>query len=401
MFVLIANPESPRARLFQEAVSVETPGARVDVVPWLSIARGAVDLAEVLPRGALLRIESAGQDLEVERALLELGYDDRAAEGAGRGEILDATAIAKQGDERGRIHAPRQVHLGFLRALAKVEAALEARPDVRSMSSPEAIRELFDKRVTSRLYESAGIPVPQRIDGVEGAGDLADRMQALAVSTVVVKVATASSASCLAVVRLSESGLTAMSTVETAGGARFNSRKLVLHSNDAASDLVEFLLGEGAIVELFVAKERIRRPGAPPPGQNYDLRVLVIDGEPAFVVGRASTHPVTNLHLGGTRITEDEVRASVASDRYQAAMRDAVRAAACHDALHVGLDVAFVARGGGHVVIEGNAFGDHLNGVSKDGALPHQWELRAFERRRSSTNPTGGERSSTPPAKVR
>ncbi|NUO54844.1 MAG: STM4014 family protein [Polyangiaceae bacterium] len=401
MFVLIANPESPRVRLFQEAVAIEMPGTRVDVVPWLSIARDRVDLREAMPPGALLRIESAGQDAEVERAFLELGYPDRAREHEGHGELLDAPAITKLGDERGRIHAPRQTHLGFLRALAKIELALEARPDVSSMSSPEAIRQLFDKRVTSRIYEEAQIPVPQRLDRVESAGDLAERMAAFAVTTVIVKVATSSSASCLAVVRLSDGGLTAMSTVETIGKVRFNSRKLVSYAREAAKDLVEFLLGEGAIVEVLVPKERIRRRGSQAPGQNYDLRVVVIDGEPAFVVGRASSHPITNLHLGGTRIAEEEIRASVAADRYERAMRDAVRAAACHDTLYVGLDVAFIARGGAHVVFEGNAFGDHLNDVLKDGATPHQWELRAFARRRSSTNPAAGDRSSTPPAKLR
>ena len=397
-YVAIANPGSPRARLFEEAVRAEEPQAALEIVPWLEIARGQVDLAERLPHQATLRIESAGQDPEVERVLLTLGYDARAAEGGG--EIVAPAELAQLGAERGRIFAPRQVHLGFLRALERIERALAARPDVHVMTAPSAIRELFDKRVTSALYERAGIPVPRRLDGVATSADLHERMDEAGIGTVFVKVATASSASCLAVVQRSGGRLVAQSTVQTDGVRRFNSRRLMRYGGEPALRLVDFLLGEGAIVERLVPKARLPgRDGVP--GANYDLRVLVVAGEPAFVVGRASSHPVTNLHLGGTRIPEEVVRAFVEPARWDLAMADAVRAACCHDALYVGVDLAFVARGTGHVIFEANAFGDHLNDVSRDGLDPHRFELRAFARRRSSTSEVEGARSSTPSPKIR
>lgn len=398
-YVAVANPGSPRARLFEEAVRAEEPEATLEIVSWLEIARGQVDLAERLPHQAALRIESAGQDPEVERALLELGHDARAAEGAG--EIVAPAELAQLGAERGRIFAPRQVHLGFLRVLERIERALAARPDVHVMTAPSAIRDLFDKRVTSALYERAGIPVPRRLDGVVSSAELSRRMLDEGVATVFVKVATSSSASCLAVVQRSGERLVAQSTVQTSGVRRYNSRRLVRYSGEPASRLVDFLVGEGAIVERLVPKARLPRAGSRGPGPNYDLRVLVVAGEPALVVGRASSHPVTNLHLGGTRIPEEVVRAHVDPARWDGAMNDAVRAAGCHDALYVGVDLAFVARGPGHVVFEANAFGDHLNDVSRDGLGPHRLELRAFARRRSSTSEVEGARSSTPSPKVR
>lgn len=392
-YAAIANPKSPRARLFEEAVRAEDPGATLDIVPWLDVARGRVDLADRLAPCATLRIDSAGQDFEVERALLALGYEARAAEPGG--ELIPPTDFARLEEDRGRIVAPRQVHLGFLCALERIERALAVRPDVRVMTAPSAIRELFDKRVTSRIYEQAGIPVPHRLDGVVTSSDLHERMDEEGVGTVFVKVATASSASCLAVVQRSGDRLVAQSTVQTDGARRFNSRRLIRYADAPAGRLVDFLLGEGAIVERLVPKARLPgRNGTP--GPNYDLRVLVVAGEPAFVVGRASSHPVTNLHLGGTRVAEVDVRATVDPARWNSAMADAVRVASFHDALHVGVDLAFVARGRGHVVFEANAFGDHLNGVSKGGLDPHRLELRAFARLPSSMSGVAGARSSTP-----
>lgn len=405
MYVLIANPGSARARLFADAVRAESPSSRLTIIPWLSIARGEFDLAARLPHGCVLRIDSAGQDFEVERALLELGYHERCNQ-RGDGELIEPNAICALAEERGRILAPRQLHLGFLRALDRIEAALGTRHDIVAMTSPAAIRELFDKRVTSRLYEREGIPVPKRLDDVASVDELISRMRDAELSMVFVKVACASSASCLAIVQFSEDGLTAISTVETQGSTRYNTRKLKRYGGAAADALIGFLLGEGAIVEEHVPKTRIRtraaeRGGAghPGPGDNFDMRVLVVAKTPAFVVGRASPHLITNLHLGGRRIAEEVLREHVDSTRWDAAMADAVKAAACHEALHVGVDMAFVARRDGHVVFEANAFGDHLNGVVKDGVGPHQFELRALARARRCTSPSDGARSSTPSPK--
>jgi hypothetical protein len=132
-YVAIANPGSPRARLFEEAVRAEDPGATLDIVPWLDVARGRVDLVDRLAPCATLRIDSAGQDFEVERALLALGYEARAAEPGG--ELICPADIDRLEEDRGRIVAPRQVHLGFLRALERIERALAARPPFESSST--------------------------------------------------------------------------------------------------------------------------------------------------------------------------------------------------------------------------------------------------------------------------
>lgn len=389
-FALVANPESLRARLFREAVEAEVPGATLVMLPWAALARGEIDLTATLPQGATLRIDSAGQDLETEHALLALGRADRIAEGG------DAAVFERSDSEHGLIRGPRQAHLGFLRALERIEAALAERPDVRVMTAPSAIRELFDKRVTSRRWEAAGIPVPRRIEPIAHPLALKEAMERDDLRSAIVKVVNGSSASCLAVVQRPERELVVMSTVELRGSRRYNSRKLRRYTGEAALAVLSFLFAEVAVVERLVPKARIRRAGEPGPGQGFDMRVLVVGGQPAFVVGRASSHPITNLHLGGRRISEAELRGQCDSAALDGALEDAVRAGSFYDALHVGVDVALVARGGGHVVFEANAFGDHLNGVTKDGLDPHRFELRAFAARRSCKSPPEGARSSTP-----
>jgi len=119
------------------------------------------------------------------------------------------------------------------------------------------------------------------------------------------------------------------------------------------------------------------------------MRVLVIAGEPAFIVARKSTHPITNLHLGGTRAEGDRVLPVAGEAAWTAMLESASRAARCHDAFQVGVDVAFSARFKGHFVIEANAFGDLLNGVTTDGLDPYRFQIRRLSERFSRARSEG------------
>src|SRR5512140_947018 len=79
-FVLLGNAENRRVGLFQQALEAQgQPPARV--VSWLDFLRDPQRLADVTEPDALFRIDSPGEDFEVERALLGLGYEAALAEG--------------------------------------------------------------------------------------------------------------------------------------------------------------------------------------------------------------------------------------------------------------------------------------------------------------------------------
>src|SRR5439155_7176852 len=121
-FVVIGNPGHRRVTLFQAALSrQELPEAHV--IAWRELAEPGAParlLAE-LPDEAIFRIDSMGEDDEVERAMLRRGEAAAVVEGV---STITARALAKQPVELGRITCPRQLHLGFLAVLAEIEAAI-------------------------------------------------------------------------------------------------------------------------------------------------------------------------------------------------------------------------------------------------------------------------------------
>lgn len=364
-FAIIGNPENRRVAMFQAALAAQgLPAARV--LAWRALAeRGApARLLGELPDDTILRIDSMGEDDEVERALLGRGEAAARAEGV---PAIGARALAAIPREVGRILHPRQAHLGFLAVLAEIDGAI--RPAWRVLQPVGAIAELFDKRVTSRKWRGLGVPVPDALDDVRSPDELRARMREAGWRSVFVKLASGSSASCLAVYVRRAAGEHAITTVEDTGAARYNTRRLQRVSGARLERLLGFLLGEGAQVERAI-------PKAQDGGRYFDLRVLTIDGEPAFVVMRTSAHPITNLHLGGRRGDVEALRARVRPEAWEAAMASCRAVQRASGAFHVGVDLMFEPGLRAHRVIEGNAFGDLLPNLTRDGLDVHGWQIR-------------------------
>lgn len=315
---VIGNPENRRVTMWQAALAAKgLPPARV--CAWRDVLTDGFDARA----GELVRIDSFGEDFEVERMLLA------------RGERFVDEPVRDVVEELGRIYAPRQHHLGFLDVLAELE-----RSGARFLQPIAAIRELFDKRAAGDKWRALGIPMPAPATLEDGP--------------VFVKLTCGSSASCLAIV----DGDSVVTTVEDTGRARYNTRKLQRLTGARGRRVVEFLLREGSVIERAVEKLRLD-------GRYCDLRVLVIAGEAKFVVARTSAHPITNLQVGGTRGDVDAVRDLVGAE-WDRAMASCVAVQRASGAFHCGVDVAFVD--GGHAVFEGNAFGDLLVGMDTYGA---------------------------------
>src|SRR5690606_25620340 len=102
---------------------------------------------------------------------------------------------------------------------------------------------------------------------------------------------------------------------------------------------------------------------------------------PAFCVVRQSPHPITNLHLGGTRGDLEALRRQVPAAAWAAAMRSCVAVFEQHACLHIGVDLLFEAGLCGHRVVEANAFGDLLPGLTRGGLSVYEWELEALRAR--------------------
>ena len=355
--------------MFQDALAAQRLPA-AEVVPWLALAEpgAATRVLADAPSGAILRIDSMGEDTAVERALTRRGEVAARSEGS---PAISAAALARIPHELGRIVHPRQHHLGFLATLDDLAAVIAEHPDWRIVQPPRAIADLFDKRITSAAWRAAGIPVPDVLPGglVREPDDLRARMRAAGWSRVYVKQASGSSASCLAIFEQDRRGERAITTVEDTGDARYNTRKLQhVRTRRNLDRLLGFLLREGAQVERAIDK-------AMQGDRYFDLRVLTIDDVAAFVVMRTSPHEITNLNLGGLRGDVAALRAEIPDASWDAAMATCRRVQRESGAFHVGVDILFEPDFA-HRVLEGNAFGDLLPNLERDGLDVYGWQIR-------------------------
>lgn len=374
-FVIVGNPENRRVTLFQDALARQGL-APARIVRWLDVAtRGSgEDVLAAIPREpAIVRIDSFGEDFDVERALLVRGHDDAAAAGAWSVPPKDAEATTF---DLGRIFAPRQQHFGFLRALADLERDLRARPELRVLSAPSSIARLFDKSACATAFAAAGIPIATPLPVVRDPAALRDAMEARDVREVYVKLTCGSSASCLALYaydprRKREASL--FTSMEIDGRSLYNSLRPRRYLDRGAIErLLGFLLREGSHVETALPKARVR-------GRWFDTRMLVVGGGPkpevAFTIVRTSAHPITNLHLGGTRGTLEELAHAVGEEAIARAHAVCADVHAIHEAFQIGVDVMFTPEGA-PFVLEANAFGDLFPNLTRDGLPVYDWQIQ-------------------------
>ncbi len=376
-FVIIGNPENRRVGMFREALARQGQPEPV-VIAWRTLAEeeSAAEAAlDALPEEpAFVRIDSFGEDFEVERMLLARGFEDAAARGAWAVSPDEVRALTY---DHGRIFAPRQQHCGFLRVLGELERALAKRPWLRVTSAPTSIASLFDKEACAVAFAKAKVPIPRPLAKVSTPGELRARMRDTGVSRVFVKLTCGSSASCLAFYSCGGDSEAPwlFTSMEMDGDALYNSLR-PRHYKDAKTidRLLAFLIREGSHVEEAVPKAKI---GA----QFFDTRMLVVGGEVAFTVVRKSRHPITNLHLGGTRGTLEELASRVPETVLVEAHESCRKVFELYDCLHVGIDVMFTADLGGHRVLEANAFGDLLPNLQWHGLDVYEWQIHVLTTR--------------------
>lgn len=366
-YLVIGNPELRRVADFAAALR-----ARGAPEPWIQahadLARSPERLLALPDEPRAVRIDAAGKNPLVERHLLALGYPAAAAEGA---PSIDPGALARLPFEHGRILFPRQHHLGFLAYLERLAAVFAERPSWWIQTPVASIAEMFDKRRTSARFRTASIPIPEPLPAAAEPDELRAAMDARGWTSVFVKLAYASSASGLLVLRRNHGEESAMTTLREKGPGYCNARLVQrLDERPAIDRALRFLLREGAQIEEAVPKARLD-------GRFFDCRVIVIAGTTAFILVRASHHLITNLQLGGTRGALERLRAMAGPEALAAACASCERAAGLFGAHHVGLDVLFEPRFTGHRVLEANAFGDFFPGLEQDGRTVFEAEIAA------------------------
>jgi glutathione synthase/RimK-type ligase-like ATP-grasp enzyme len=310
--------------------------------------------------GALLRIESPGENATVERLLLRRGEEEQD-------ERFDCPRTTAEGyrQDYGRIRNPRQVYLGFRAVLREISAT-----GIRTMNPASDIAIMTDKPSCHERLVRFGVsrpPVlgyPRSYDELRPIIERAPRL--------FIKLANGSSASGVVAFQTDGNRQLAITTVEREDDRLYNSRRLRRYT-DATEirRILDLLCQEGVLVEAWIPKAGWN-------GATFDLRVIVIGGRSRHVAVRMSRSPITNLHLGNgnRRGDPDGVRVRLGEDRWTAAMHTSAQAlAAFPQSLYAGVDLLVSSDGRRTYIAEVNAFGDLVRRTWVDGRDPYEMEL--------------------------
>ncbi len=378
-FVVLGNPGCDRVAAFQSALAgLGLPPARV--VAYLEIIAGRTSMADVLRPGSVLRIESPGREFEVELALVAEGADvedEDDDDASPRPARIGRDDVLRQPFDRGLIFHPRQWYLGFRKILRRLDHQRQECPPHAVMNPPAAIEVLFDKPRCHRVLTGHGVPCPRAIGPVRSYDELRARMSDEGLMRVFVKLAHGSSASGVVAMATAPGREVVYTTVEMVrqpGGLRlYNSRRIRRYQGPGEiAELIDALCRERVHVEQWIPKAGLD-------GMAFDLRVVVIAGRARHIVPRLSSSPMTNLHLKNRRGDVAALRARMGPGAWESALETCRRAVACFSGCHyAGVDLLIAPGYRRHAVLEINAFGDLLPGITCDGRDTYAAEVAAW-----------------------
>jgi glutathione synthase/RimK-type ligase-like ATP-grasp enzyme len=372
-YIAIVNPDGKRWQAYHRDLlafwNARGVTPEIEIVPWSAVVPrdGNLDGLPAFDRPGIVRLESPGRDFEVTKLLLQAGSRACPEEPA-----RDWSTLAYQ---KGRLVRPLLMYRGFARVLAGLRTSFDSRPHLQPLACPLAIAELFDKNATAARLSAAGIPCPPSLPATATSEELLAGLRNHRFPTAYVKLNTGSSASSIAVVHPLEDPPWAISSVVCLDDGFYSSRRLRRYSGDDLHAVLHFLMDEEVCVQRGIPMAQID-------GQNFDVRVVILHGRPAFTIFRLSSNPMTNLHLGGRRGDPERCRAAVPVRAWLDALDHCVEAAGLYPCAAVGVDLLFERGYLRHYLLEVNAFGDFFPGLTDaQGRSVHTVEIEATARR--------------------
>lgn len=351
-WVVVGDPADNRVAFFLQAC--READARAEVLDYRAVLDDS-ELLDAIPDHAFVRLESPGRAPDLYLRLLEIGGGCPPAR-IPKGLILQPDAWFR----------------GFQSMLLEIGGRLQGR--VTLTAHPDDIVHLFDKPRCQTTLAAAGIAVPRQLGAIRAYDELRQQMRTQEVSRVFVKLRSGSAASGVIALRTAGDRVQAFTTVEQTESGLFNSRRIrELSTERDAAALVNALCAHQVFAEEWIPKAGLR-------GRTFDVRVVTIAGDPQHAVVRLSKHTMTNLHLLNDRASVDELRGRMTCEAWDSLLDSCRRVARLFPrTLQLGLDVAVLPGMRSHRVLEVNAFGDLLKGVTLGGRNTYDAQLAAVQ----------------------
>ncbi len=297
-----------------------------------------------LPSASFYRLESPGEDAELAKGFLE----QQGLKAPEHGELLN--------------------HKAFTNGFAALLEGLDT-PDRIWMNPPKDVLAMTDKWETHKRLISAGVPRPPSRIAAASFKAWWEHATRKTQGRVFLKPRYGSSASGVCAVQWSGRELRLTAAIELGKDRLYNSLRIRQYRDPSqVQHILNTVLQQEMIEETWIPKATVDQ-------RYFDIRIFVVARQSRHMVARRSESPLTNLHLGNERGSEEDVIRAVGQDAVTNARKIAEASAACFpEALYSGVDVV-IDRRGSPWVLEVNAFGDLLPDIFFDGKNTYETEL--------------------------
>jgi hypothetical protein len=367
-FVIIGNPENRRIGFFQQALH-HLKLLPASVISYLDAIAHPELISQFNSPETIIRFESPEKNFAVEKAIIAVGASVKEE---GNYQKISVAELTQLEFEKGRILYPRQWYLGWKSLLQTWESFLGC----AVMNHPQEIALMYDKPATHHLLQTHQVPVAKSLGIIHSYEHLREVMKLQKTPRIFVKLATGSAASGIVAYYANPHREVAITTVERVrenGTSRFyNSRKIrQYYHQEEIADIINFLCHEGVQVEQWLPKAKLDH-------SNFDLRVVVIDGKAQHLVVRLSQSPMTNLHLKNQRGDPEMFFKQVGIKNWHTMQQTCEQVAALFpQSLSAGIDLLVDPDFCRHSILEVNAFGDLLPGITWQGMDTYTSEVKA------------------------
>ena len=383
-YIIVADSNSLRWEHYERDLKQfwEARGCtpKINLVEWSQLLANWKDPSNLLTNeDGVLRIESPARDLSLITTLAEIGKagtDDGKVESNVRQTWWGKF---KKKPNQSELLDPRFICHGLEKVLKQLDASLQSRPGIKKSQNINDLIDLFDKNYISKRLQDAEIATPDAFRP-ESSQHLLDEVDARRWGEFYLKSAFGSCAANMMHLYRASGGLWGESTLlEIKKGRRKGQfvkpeQPQLLRGRDL-DNLLEYLIANQATAQRAVVKASYQ-------GNNFDVRVIVIDNKIAASVFRVSKHAMTNLHFGGTRGNPELLHRVIPRRAWLDAMAECLEAAELFDIPALGIDLAFEMDSFEPAIIEINSFGDFFpNWQDAQGRTVHSLEIEASARK--------------------
>ena len=343
--LVLGIAEGKRMRHMQLAGKKFEPYIQLNILDYTNIIQTPERILDSLPPNSWLKIDSPGEDPQVQEFFIRQGW-----------QLQQHTHRPLQlPTQHGQLMASDDWYYGYADFLNRLESLITPELNIRWVNNIKSILLMTDKWCCQQHFQQYHIPTPQLLGQIHNYDEFQTLMQQHSAAQVFIKARYGSSASGIIAYRRNRQGRQqASSTTIFENDLPFNSKRVRQYTQESdIARLINAIAQYDAYVENWIPKPRLNVQGK---SLSFDFRTLMLNGQPQHEIIRASTHPMTNLHLDSHRIQSEQVKTQYGI----AHMHDILEQAASTlpDAHIIGFDT--IATPSKAWVLEANAFGDLL-----------------------------------------